>query len=172
MLAQLIVDRSRDEKIQSVYLSPDAFAKRTDESTIASQLNEILTANKMPFCSTAANDRIGGWMCMYGLLDAGRWLVAESCPNLIEMLPQLTRDPDNIEDVLKMDGDDSSDSARYGLYSRFGSVRVPVPVQIDRKIAAAKITEPHSEMIFRSKFAKDFRRQAQPIKFGRRHLHH
>jgi len=54
------VDRSCGEKIDAVYLSPDAFAHRTSESSIAEQIGEVLTANKLPYPIEADNDRVGG----------------------------------------------------------------------------------------------------------------
>src|SRR4029077_20702056 len=58
MLAQAIAERSysaaggRDlpslEEISEVYLSPDAFARRTSESTIAEQLGDVLALNGLP----------------------------------------------------------------------------------------------------------------------------
>ena len=51
------------------------------------------------------------------LLEADHWAISENCPRLIENLPTLTRDPANVEDVLKCDGDDPADAARYGLVS-------------------------------------------------------
>ena len=54
------MDRSCGEKIDAVYLSPDAFAHRTSESSIAEQIGEVLTANKLPYPIEADNDRVGG----------------------------------------------------------------------------------------------------------------
>ena len=55
-----------------------------------------------------------------------RLFILESCPVLIDTLTRLTHDPDNVEDVLKVDavdgdpfsGDDAYDSFRYALMSR------------------------------------------------------
>jgi Domain of unknown function (DUF4145) len=48
MLAQAITERSGRERITEVFLSPDAFAHRTSEASIAEQLGEILTINGLP----------------------------------------------------------------------------------------------------------------------------
>src|SRR6185437_8029162 len=53
VLAAQIIERSRlrtgaTEKIEAIYLSPDAFARRTDESSIAEQMGEILQAAGLP----------------------------------------------------------------------------------------------------------------------------
>ena len=55
---------------------------------------------------------------------------------LIECLPALTRDADNVEDVLKREGDDPADAARYGLKSALEAGRAPasvVKISVDRQ---------------------------------------
>ena len=117
MLAQAIAERSGREAISEVFLSPDAFAHRTSEASIAEQLGDVLLANGLPRPAPADDDRIGGWQFLYQLLEADAWVIAENCAKLIECLPTLVRDNSNIEDIRKMDGDDPADSARYGLVS-------------------------------------------------------
>lgn len=138
-LAAEIVTRSQSsdgpEKIDAIYLSPDAYAKRTDADTIAEQMNDVFREKKFPLAGPADNDRVGGWMLMYQMLREGYWLIADNCTQLIETLPMLVRDEKNVEDVLKMDGDDAPDSARYGLKTRLAPRRPP----IDQRIAA-KVT--------------------------------
>jgi hypothetical protein len=53
-----------------------------------------------------------------------RWLVTENCKRLIETMPYLEADPNNPEDVLKVDtddqgngGDDPYDAVKYGLFT-------------------------------------------------------
>ena len=58
------------EKIDAIYLSPDAFARRTDEASIADQMGDVFAAAGFPRPIPADNDRIGGWMLMYQMLDA------------------------------------------------------------------------------------------------------
>jgi hypothetical protein len=115
MLAQAILERSGRERISEVFLSPDAFAHRTSEASIAEQLGEVLAFGGLPRPCAADDDRIGGWQLMYQLLESDSWLIAENCPRLIECLPQLVRDERRVEDVRKVDGDDPADAARYGL---------------------------------------------------------
>jgi hypothetical protein len=100
-----------------VFLSPDAFAHRTSEASIAEQLGEVLVANGLPRPSQADDDRMGGWQLMYQLLESDAWLITDNCAKLIECLPQLVRDDRRAEDIRKVEGDDSADAARYGLVS-------------------------------------------------------
>lgn len=117
MLAQGIAERSGRERISDVFLSPDAFAHRTSEASIAEQLGEVLAASGLPRPAPADDDRVGGWQLMYQLLESDAWLIAENCARLIDCLPQLVRDDRRVEDIRKVDGDDPADAARYGLVS-------------------------------------------------------
>jgi hypothetical protein len=167
MLGQAIAERSfdgegRHERISEVYLSPDAYARRSSELTIAEQLGDVLAQNDLPRPVPADDDRIGGWMLMYQMLEADRWVIAESCGRLIECLPTLTRDGANIEDILKASGDDPADSARYGLKSRIAPGRVPLEQRVAERVTAV---DPTSRAIWTQKFLADERaaRRAAPI---------
>jgi phage terminase large subunit len=109
------------EKIDAIYLSPDAFARRTDEASIADQMGDVFAAAGFPRPIPADNDRIGGWMLMYQMLDADEWLLTDNCIELIRTIPTLVRDTARIEDIEKMEGDDPADAARYGLKSRYAT---------------------------------------------------
>src|SRR5882762_2818534 len=117
MLAQAIAERSGRERINEVFLSPDAFAHRTSEASIAEQLGDVLVANGLPRPAAADDDRIGGWQLMYQSLESDAWVITDNCAKLIECIPQLVRDERRHEDIRKVDGDDPADAARYGLVS-------------------------------------------------------
>ncbi|MBZ5696799.1 MAG: terminase family protein [Acidobacteriia bacterium] len=61
---------SAREQIDAIYLSPDAFARRTDEASIAEQMGDVFAAAGLPRPVPADDDRVGGWMLMYQMLDA------------------------------------------------------------------------------------------------------
>src|SRR5260370_1294524 len=117
MLAQAIAERSGRERINEIFLSPDAFAHRTSEASIAEQLGDVLVANGLPRPAPADDDRIGGWQLMYQLLESNAWVITENSAKLIECISQLLRDDRRQEDIPKIDGDDPADAARYGLVS-------------------------------------------------------
>jgi phage terminase large subunit len=117
MLAQGIAERTRGENVSNVFLSPDAFAHRTAEASIAEQVGDVLAVNGLPRPAIADDDRVGGWQYMYQLLESNAWVVTENCGKLIQCIPTLVRDNARSEDIRKMDGDDPADSARYGLVS-------------------------------------------------------
>ena len=150
-LAHEIVERSRisdaaREKIDAIYLSPDAFARRTDEASIADQMGDVFAAAGFPRPVPADNDRIGGWMLMYQMLDAEEWLLTDNCIELIRTIPTLVRDMARIEDVEKMDGDDPADAARYGLKSRYAThaahtgERLPYEARLASRVLSADPT--------------------------------
>jgi hypothetical protein len=167
-LAHQIVDLSKGEKIDAVYLSPDAFAHRTSESSIAEQIGEVLAANKLPYPAKADDDRVGGWMRMYEMLQNGELQIGDNCTALIETLPMLTRDEKKPEDGIKFLGDDALDAFRYLLYSRQRPGQAPTAERIQEKIEAAELTDLTQINIWRSKFAKQEESSSRPVKFGRR----
>ena len=158
------------EKIGAIYLSPDAFARRTDEASIAEQMGDVFVAAGFPRPVPADDDRIGGWMLMYQMLDAGEWLLTDNCIELIRTLPILVRDSARIEDVEKMDGDDTADAARYGLKSRYsarrsGLLRPPLEQRMAERVTSA---DPTIRAIQARKALMDESRRAQPVSFLRR----
>jgi phage terminase large subunit len=136
MLAQGIVDRNAGEKIRAVFISPDAKAEHGEPRTIAEQIGDVLTGGGLPRPADADNDRVGGWMLMYQLLESGTWTIADSCRELIACLPTLVRDEKRVEDIAKCDGDDPADAARYGLKTWFAPARKPVEERVLGKLAA------------------------------------
>jgi hypothetical protein len=158
------------EKIDAIYLSPDAFARRTDEASIADQMGDVFVAAGMPRPVPADNDRVGGWMLMYQMLDAGEWLLTENCVELIRTIPNLVRDPARVEDIEKMDGDDPADAARYGLKSRYGARRAwetqpPLEQRVAERVTS---TDPTGRAMQAHKFQIEEKRRVQPVSFRHR----
>lgn len=169
-------------RIADVYLSPDAFAKRTDEATIAEQIGDELEAGGLPRPTPADNDRVGGWMLMYQMLDSGDWLISDECPELIGRIPGAIRDETKVEDIAKFDaiegqgGDDPLDSARYGLKSKHSPGRKPVAVRIEEGLVA-RIGKPLEQvkpeeythvMLQRSIVEQQERQRSRPMRISRR----
>ncbi len=165
-------DSSR-EKIDAIYLSPDAFARRTDEASIAEQMGDVFAAAGLPRPVPADDDRVGGWMLMYQMLDAGEWLLTDNCIELLRTLPNLVRDSARVEDVEKMDGDDAADAARYGLKSRYGARhgigssdrRMPLADRLAARIVSA---DPTIRAMQARKAILEETRGTQPVKFPHR----
>lgn len=172
MLGEGLVERSSDssgrqEKIQQFFLSPDAFADRTGESTIAELIRDVACrGDRFPMPAQASDDRVGGWQLLYQLLEADQWLIAENCERLIDCLPSLIRDEKRPEDIKKVDGDDTADSARYGLYSRLGRAVAPKEVRASKLVE--NVTDNTSRAMILDKFYEDERKKDKPIPVGRR----
>lgn len=139
-LAREIVALSRGEKIDAIYLSPDAFAQRTSVHTIASEMGEILRKARMPAPMQAQNARVSGWMQLYDLLASGRLTIAPRCQRLIECLPSLQRDDLRPEDVMKQDGDDAGDALRYLIASRWRPSSTPRELLLKEKVTSSDPT--------------------------------
>jgi phage terminase large subunit len=191
MLAQAIVERTGRDQIHDVFLSPDAFARRTSEASIAEQLGDVLAINGLPRPVPADDDRVGGWQWMYQLLENDAWLITENCTKLIDCIPQLVRDSNRVEDIRKVEGDDPADAARYGLVSgtyfadpsaipRSGATRnpsslrstsshfvpgMPLGEQIARQVSAQ---DPTSRAIHYQRLESEARKFFRPKPFPRR----
>ncbi len=184
-LASAIVDAMREkdkygqptgpvtEKIHDVYLSAETWDKHSwGEYSIPDLMDDVFKEAGVPRCAAADNDRVGGWMLMYQLLQNECWMISEDCPRLIETLPMMTRDIEkNIEDCLKVDGDDPPDSARYGLKSKLSPGRKPVAVRVAERVAELKVPadNPTGTMMLAAKIAKEERKKFKPRRiFGPR----
>jgi hypothetical protein len=185
-LAQEIVDRSIlytqpdgtrvFEPIEAVYLSPDAYAKKTDENTVAEQINQVFRDNHWTVqCTSADNDRKGGWALMADMLEHDDWLICADCTLLISTLPMLTKDEEDPEDCVKFDGDDSVDSARYGLKSHLKGRKPPAREQIEMTIeewkADGRLTDPTSEMMWRRTLQLKATKASESRRFAYKGMH-
>lgn len=140
-LAQEIVDRTQKDaqfderkRIDAIYLSPDAFARKASEETWAMQMGEVFMANGMPEPISADNDTIGGAALLYELLRSDQWQIDPSCVKLIETLPMVTRDEDDPEHTVKFEGDDPFDAAKYALKSRLNPRGKPYETRVVEKV--------------------------------------
>ena len=110
-------------------------------------MGDVFAAAGFPRPIPADNDRIGGWMLMYQMLDADEWLLTDNCIELIRTIPTLVRDMARIEDIEKMDGDDPADAARYGLKSRYATraaysiEHLPYEARLAARVLSAEIPQ-------------------------------
>ena len=135
------------------------------------QLGRGLEIEDLPRPDPADDERVGGWMLMYELLARTAGSSPQNCARLIESLPMLTRDEANIEDVLKCEGDDVADAARYGFKSRMAprlsnhTGRDAELAYQSERLAAAN---PTSRAIWMRKLESDSRRRMRPAAAPRR----
>lgn len=125
-----ILHRAWPEGIEYFVAGVDVFSRRANGQSVADQYQEFNIEFK-----PAITDRLGGAAMMLRRLgdEEARieptWFIFSRCVALIQTIPQLMSDPNRPEDVLKVDaneegegGDDSYDSARYGLMSTPGNM--------------------------------------------------
>lgn len=140
-LGEKITELSAGEKIDAVFLGPDAFAKRTSAHTIAQQIGEVLRKHGIPEPTEADNDRKGGARLMSQLFKA-KMLTIANCPKLVECLPTLLHDEEDLEDVMKVDatdgniGDDPYDAVRYACKSYLSPKGKPFQVELTERLDA------------------------------------
>ena len=177
-----IVKRTPEQEramIHAFFLSPDAFAERTSDNTIAIKYGNILREANMPSCAKADDDRCGGWSLMYNMLLASKrkglsehgvdpWLISADCVQAIESIPLLMRDPKNLDDVTKTDKgrarieQDVADDLRYGLKSML--MLRPKPAEEVMRERALQIDDPVARWLYVHKEHHRIVEAAQPKK--------
>jgi hypothetical protein len=161
-LAQEIVDRTPAEErklVKHIFLSHDAFARRTEQDTIADQMAEVFRLGGMPYPEMATKDVVGRATLLYDMLGpmdpstrefrAPEIAIDPACKRLIETLPMVCRDPDRPEFPLKFEGDDAYDAAAHTLTYRMRQSEVPREVQLMEQ--ANKIADPVGRWFFLQK---------------------
>lgn len=128
------------DQFVNVFLSHEQFAQRSATRTVADQIGDALQKYNMPRPTKADADREGGWKLAYNLFESDDLVISTRCVQLINALQVLTRDPDNIEDILKTDTveDDLADAFRYGLKGYLSPGRKPLALEHEEYLATAK----------------------------------
>lgn len=161
-VAQDMVDSTPDGEralLKAYFLSPEEVTD--DPNSIGSQQSKRLRQNGMPGATKADNERKGGWGLMGSLFKAtkGRgWgldkdgkrfqyddavLISSECPQLLNAIPALLRDPKNLDDVLKTDlstakiEQDCGDACRYLLKSMLAPRAKSEETKFQEKMAVA-----------------------------------
>lgn len=127
--AMEIVDRTPKEErklIDAIYLSPDAFQKRSEQDSFADLMGEVFRREGMPFPTPADDDRTHGAQCCYDLMKSEEIEIDPSCKHLREVIPMVCTEEDDPEEIEKFDGDDAFDAWRYGLKSRQRAGLMPI----------------------------------------------
>jgi phage terminase large subunit len=150
------------EKIDSVYLSHDAFNTNRYGDPVAQMIGEVLERHKMPQptkIDAGPNSRPPGWRKMYQLLEAEEWFISDACPQLIDAIPQLMRSAEKPEDVVKTDQmyDDIADCARYGLVMALGIATMPFEAKLAEKLST--ISDNHQKYMTHMKMLADRRKK-------------
>ena len=114
-------------KPKAIFFSHEKFSRQVSAHTPADEYSKELRELGLPPVSRAAQDRIGGASLMYNMLKNGELVFLDTCKEIVLAIPSLMRDPDSLDDVLKVDtrGDDCFDALRYGLYGMYSAKNKP-----------------------------------------------
>lgn len=151
-LAQEIVSRTPQlerRHIKRIGLSHDAFARKDERDTIAQQMSAIFTANGMPYPQPSGRDKIGGAALIYDMLKEHRLVIDRSCTKLISTMPLISRDPEDRENTIKFDGDDSFDALKHLLHHRIGRGVRPHEEKVREQ--AKSIEDPYARWFWTTK---------------------
>lgn len=166
-LAQKIVELTgKHERIERVFLSPDAFARKSSVRTIADEIRQELPWPVVP----ADNDRIGGWSLIQQMFKFGTLRIFDSCGRLTKWLGLAQRDPKRPEDVLKTEGDDVGDSLRYLVKSTQIEPVIPPDIVMEQKLKPYLEREDYmGAFIQRMRMKEEQNKNSKPLKLkGRR----
>lgn len=170
-LAQLIVEKTADNEratLKHIYLSPERFARsgeRDPSKTIGVQMGLYLKERKFPMCEIANDRRVDGAVYMYNAIENDELIILDSCPGLIGTLEVVTRDEDNPEDVLKVDGaieDDIYDGCRYAVLSE-AKPRPKTP-EVEYHERLERIQDPMAQRMFSLQHHMAKKNRFKPVK--------
>ena len=161
-VAQDIIDSTPPSEralMKAFFLSPEEVTD--DPNSIGSQESRRLRQHGMPGASKADNDRKGGYGLLGALFKAAKgkgWgvdkdgnrfqyddalLISSECPECLNCIPALLRDPKNLDDVLKTDlstakiEQDIGDMMRYLFKSMLAPKRKPEEAEFQERMAVA-----------------------------------
>ena len=157
---------------KSIFFSHEKFSKQVTGHTPADEYSVELKALGLPpvtRAAAAAGDRVGSASMVYNMLKNGELVILDNCIDIINAFPTLMRDPDMMDDVLKVStrGDDCWDAFRYGIYGMYKSRRKPEELTIEEH---AKKLDPLAAHFYRIKMLAErqnanvpFVQQEQPV---------
>jgi hypothetical protein len=176
-IGRLILEDSQtgtDERGEPVYeklslfpFAPDAF-KPGAERTIADEIGDVLRPAGLPFPTKAIDDRVSGWQLLYQLLATDYWTISPACPYLIESLPLMLRDEDNVNDIAPHPMDHGPDAVRYGLKTWLSLPGEPAQSLANKMITAA---DPTARSLQHMKAEAFIEKANRPAKFRRKRLY-
>lgn len=156
-------------KVSAIYFSHEKFSRVMEAHSPADDYSQMLRQRGLPSVTRASTDRIGRASFMYNMLKRGNLVILASCRGIVQAIPALQRDPDNLDDVLKVDSkaDDRYDAFAYGLFGQMGTRKVPL-AEKEREFADS-IVDPIAKHFFlqRQKFnhykeGQAFKQKEQP----------
>lgn len=163
-------------KPKAIYFSHEKFARQMEARSPADEYSRALRVVGLPPVTPATRDRIGSASLMYNMLKKGDLVFLDTCKEIILAIPSLMRDPDNIDDVLKVDakGDDCYDSLRYGLYGHLAARKKPLELSEAERVQALQKKDPLAAYFLKMKLDAEkanrtvtFKPPEQPVWMGK-----
>lgn len=159
-------EQEQPPRIIANYLSPDCRNNRGDYRTLTDQMNEVLRPHGLHFID-AQNDRAGGAMLIYTMLQRGNFVIADTCVNTIRALESRVHDKKEPEKVEKVAGDpldDYFDACRYGLYSyvQQSATTKPVEMRVAERVEAEFEKDPTTAMFHAQKIKEEEENRDKP----------
>lgn len=194
-LAESIASRCLDyagkpeENLKGFPFSHDAFAQRTDPSTIASRMARVMAKHGLPQPLNAGKDLVGRGQIMYELLNQrvkvgeiyndergctepmlhAKWQISDSCHKLIEKIPLTPRDEDEVEKMAEFPHDDPIHGAGHGIYWKFGRLaKKPTDVLLAETLE--KIPDMQQKSMAHRFFDKNHKDSKKPFFIKRRRV--
>ena len=180
-LASILKTRCRmpngkEIQLKAIYFSHEKFARQVSARTPADEYSRALRQVGLPIVTPATRDRIGSAALMYNAIKKGELVILDHCKEIILAIPSLMRNPDVMDDVLKVDakGDDCYDGFRYGLYGHLGAKKKPDADTARDKIKELAKTDPLAAWFYQQKKKSEeanrttsFRPPDQPVWMGK-----
>jgi hypothetical protein len=151
-------------RLSAAYFSHEKFNRVMEQHSPADILSRLLRDAGQCLLSPATRDRIGRASFLYNMLQTGDLVILDSCPEIIQALPALQRNPDHLDDVMKVDnkGDDCYDAFSYGLFGQLANRAKPAEQRAREAIEA--ITDPLARRLMQFKVTMDRNRKAKPFR--------
>ena len=163
-------------KPKTIFFSHEKFARQVTQHSPADEYSKELRELGLPSVTRANPDRVGGASLIYNMFKNGQLVILDTCRDIILALPSLMRDPDNMDDVLKVDsrGDDCYDAFRYGLYGMYAAKNRPEEDTINDYGRQLAKTDPVAAHFYLLKMANEaakrtsvFLQKEQPVWMGK-----
>ena len=153
-------------KLKALYFSHEKFARQMEARSPADEYSRALRLVGLPPVTPATRDRIGSASLMYNMIKKGELVFLDTCKEIILAIPSLMRNPDNLDDVLKVDakGDDCYDALRYGLYGHLGARKKPAEQVEKERVADLKKKDPLAAWFLKMKIDAEKENQTASFK--------
>jgi hypothetical protein len=130
--------------LDTIYFSHEKFALQMERQSPAMVMSGYLTGLGLPAARQGTRDRVGRATLLYDALKTCGLVVLDTCPQVIDAIPQLIRNEKNIEDVLKQEtkADDVYDGFSLGLFGQLAGKDLESKEQVALRERLKAIDDP------------------------------